>query len=652
MTKGSTVEETTVDELEEEGKRAAKEWPGPILVLAGPGTGKTECLAMRVKWLIKEKSVDPEHITVITFTNEAAKNMRERISSNKERPHVYIEASRQPSRITTMHSLGVSVLKECLEKVGLREGFGVVEDDDVRRVLFEDAAQLAGLPRKRGEKILTAKQEGAVSSIPIEERGALEWYDKILRSGNKIDFDDQIILACQVLQEDADLLKQFQAACVHLLVDEYQDINSHQDQLIRLLSGASREGLFVVGDDDQSIYRFRGADRKYMAEFETVYAPSGRTVKLSVCRRCPQNVMNAADAVVQRFNKGRLEKPPRRFLSSESGHVVVHKAPGQTQEAHKIASIAANVPVGSSTLVLVPSALFAGPIKAALESKNLSYEAKTNVKFAGLRAADVLATWLAAQNDSFALRLLLSHMCEVKSLGVPSGRSRKPKKLKERESRIGRIAALWSDVIGNERPLHVALQRACVETEKKSPDKRAAEDNLLLALEERLRRLVSYEEKSTKDFLSEVSDLLEPWAKPAAFLDEVQSVLAEARGRRGGKNRGTIRLMTMRFAKGLEADYVHVVGLDEGVFPSGKASPEEIEENCRQLYVAMSRAKAELHLYHARTRDASITYTPQSYQMKPSPFLSAIPHSVCETDCTWPVKARKAKAVPRRNKRK
>lgn len=617
---------------EKQGEVAARATPGPLLLLAGPGSGKTECLAMRLKWLIKEQSVASEAITVITFTNEATKNMKERISDS-DKPNVYIEPESQP-QITTMHSLATRILIEKLEALGLKEGFSVIVEEDERKLLSQDAASLAGRPRAEGLAVLSAKRAGELGSLSAGGLPVLEWYDKILHAMNSIDFDDQLILACRVLKENPDLLTKYRQRCVHLLVDEYQDINPYQDQLIKLLAQDSLAGLYVVGDDDQSIYSFRGGSPKYIRDFERAYAPGGHVIRLSVCRRCPSTIIEAALAVVAEHNKGRLPKPKFDFIASSPGRVVIHDVPSEAAEAWKIAELAAQVPVGSSTMILVPTAPFAKPIKRALERMGLGYNARTRVKLPGMRVSDRASSWLAEYKDDLATRILMDGMCNVAAFGVPSAKCKESQKVATREKMLGRVAGLWKRMIGRRLSLYKALEAECRAVEGKAQSKRGDDDELLLRIRVAFQRLKEEHAKPIEQFLQALTELLKPWTSPTALLDEVKDALDEAYVRRGSKSPGVINVLSMGLAKGLEADYVHVVGLDKDVFPNGKAAQAEVEEASRLLYVAMSRAKVELHLYHSRKRSGSITYQQESRQMQPSPFLDVIPKKLYEKDYT------------------
>lgn len=196
-----------------------KHWPGPTLLLAGPGTGKTHSLGLRIKWLVEERNVDPKTITVITFTTEAARNMRLRLS-DEDKPDVYMPKEEQPEIISTMHSLGHQVVRRGLETIGLREDFRVVSSDELRNVIFGDAAQLMGYARAIGDQAKRAKMKAEAMPQGSPNARVCDAYSCILSACNSIDHDDQIRLACEILRKDADLLAQYQEKARHLLVDE------------------------------------------------------------------------------------------------------------------------------------------------------------------------------------------------------------------------------------------------------------------------------------------------------------------------------------------------------------------------------------------------------------------------------------------------
>ena len=276
-------------------------FPGPVALVAGPGSGKTSRLALRIQNLVLERKVDPATITVITFTREAARNMKQRITppAKKGMPDYTLPLDQHPSSICTMHSLGQTIIAEEAKRLNIRPDFRLLPPQ-MREVIFEDAARLC---RKDGHFGRTCADRKAKSGSPVDELQRLVFlqYDQILRASNAIDYDDQIILACRILREHQDVRAAWRTKATHLLVDEFQDINEPQLELITLLAGNPASGLFVVGDDDQSIYSFRGSNPDYIREFPKHFA-GGRIVAIPDCYRCQPHVINAAHSFIGKFN--------------------------------------------------------------------------------------------------------------------------------------------------------------------------------------------------------------------------------------------------------------------------------------------------------------------------------------------------------------
>ncbi len=587
--------------------------PGPVLVLAGPGTGKTHALAKRVKWLIEERLVSPDDITVITFTLEAARNMRARLS-DKERKDVYLPRARQPRMISTMHSLGQRVVAERLKQVGLQEGFRIVPKR-LRPIVFEDASQLVGMTRKDGRQVDQLKQRAALRDVDELLRQIAQKYDQVLRASNAIDYDDQIVLASRLLNDDADLRAEYQSHAHHLLVDEYQDINPDQFEFVRVLSAGNPEGLFAVGDDDQSIYGFRGGSPVFMQEFAEHFGVNASIVQLGHSWRCPRKVVEAALCIVQEFNPRRLPKLDFTYEREEEGEVKVWDLPSEKAEAELVTRIVTDTDPASSVLILAPALEYVDSIRSALRRARVPYEVVGDRHRGGLEMFETLGDWVTRPDDNLALRGLLQEIVDGGSVGVPGPRVRKDQRLKEREEALAQVASLWEDVLLEGVSLYEALTTA------------AGPSNLAALLLERLEELNSAYRASVESFAAAACRTLSPWARPAAMLEEISRALDELGGRGRATSEMSVRIMTMRMAKGIEADTTIIVGLEDGGFPRKRGS---VSEQARLLYVSMTRAKAELHLMHARTREAKATHLPESFALKASPFLKAIDNSRCD----------------------
>lgn len=586
---------------------------GPTLLLAGPGTGKTHQLALRIKDLVVEKGILPESITVITFTKEAADNMRRRLS-DEEKPDVYLPPDKRPERITTMHSLGLEIIRAHAEELGLPDDFRVMTDSRLRRILFRDASLLCGYDEIAAQEADMLRQKGATPKSGTSSEKIIQQYETILRSNKAIDYDDQILLAVELLAQDAGIRAPYSAAATHLLVDEYQDINPAQRRLIALLSHEHPDGLFVVGDDDQSIYSFRGGTPRYIREFHVEFGSRARVKCLEQSRRCTDRVIGASLDVVREFDKWRLAKPEPIFLPQKQNgaHVTVHNVASDDQEAQLIASIAARALPRKDVLILIPAKQYAERVKHALRKRRISYTHPPTLDDSGFALLQVIQDWIQHPDDNFALRICVEALCNSGAVGVPSKRSRSEAAKATRARCLKEIASLWHDVISG---THSLWQAHGIKAKRLG--------GLFGDLHERLEALQQVGPKEVHEFLSKAAKDLRPWTSIADLMKEVRVWLEELRAH-GQRAEGGVRIMTLQAAKGLEADIVCVLGLNEGILPRQDASSHEIEESARLAYVSMTRAKEELHLFYARKRDASTTYLEESYQLKPSRFLDAI----------------------------
>ncbi len=584
---------------------------GPVLLLAGPGTGKTHDLARRVRWLVLERqpSVDPRDITVITFTVEAARNMRWRMSDqSKEKDGTFVPPDFLP-KVSTMHSLGNSILQDLGASIGLSPDFAVLPRGPIRELLFQDCARLAGRPEVSGKDAAKCRTQGDCREDDSDRCKVCKLYTKLLRANRTIDHDDQIAEACKALRASRAGLSKYMAQAQHLLVDEYQGINQAQFELIQILTGGQTEGLFVVGDDDQSIYEFRGGSVKFIKRFANDFGND--TIKhKTLSRRCPGHILHGALDVARRFNRDRIGQKPEMCCQEDGSKILAHRFPNDTKEADWIARETKDRFQRMDVLILVPTGNYIPTIARALRHVGVSYRARLTVEKTELNLFAALQKWLEKPSDSFTLRLLIERMVESQHLGIPSSKVKKAEKRAERDAALKRISDLWHPVLDEECSLYDAILRA-------SPS-----DELVRLVGCSLQRVQTARSGSALDFLSAVSDVFKPWKQRAddmvAEFDEwialAQSVSAAT----------SVRVMTMQGSKGLEADCVFIVGADDGVLPKAKpGTPQEAVES-RLFFVSMTRAKRELHLCHSVNRSGGATFLSNSYALKQSRFTAAI----------------------------
>ncbi|MBI5490991.1 MAG: exodeoxyribonuclease V subunit gamma, partial [Deltaproteobacteria bacterium] len=636
-------------DLSEPQRRATLHGDGPLLVLAGAGSGKTRVITYRIAHLVADRDVAPWRILAVTFTNKAAGEMRERARKllGPDAAQVWLG---------TFHSTCARLLRRHPEAVGLGKDFSIYDDDDSRalvtRILKEknvDPNYLA--PRDVQGIIDRAKQDGrgpdALPRRGTRDETAAEIYaeyDKRLRTSNSADFGDLLVLAAKLLAEHDEVREELRRRFLHLLVDEFQDTNRIQFRLMQLLVNDQRN-VCVVGDDDQSIYRWRGAEVKNILEFEKHY-PGTVTVRLEQNYRSTAHVLAAASAVVKR-NEARHPKelwtanppgdPVRVVLAGderEEAGAVVRLVQAQRAEGIPLARQAVFYRVNAQSRVL----------EEALRGHGIPY-----VVIGGFRFFE-----RAEVKDLLAyLRLLVNPADEAGFLRVVNVPPRGIGKVS-----VERLAAYARDA---GKPLSVAAAEAgdipglpaaggraltalagqlstWRETLIEGPQavaRRVFEDS---GLEQALRDDRAPEAENRLQNVRELVGSIGDWAKEheaptlSAYLEHVTLQTAIDELDENAADR--LALMTVHSAKGLEFDAVYVVGVEDGLFPYRRRNDEidrheeraRLEEERRLAYVAMTRARRLLWLFHARRR----MLFGGTQTLPPSRFLSDLPPGVVE----------------------
>lgn len=592
---------------------------GPLLLLAGPGTGKTYRLGKRIQYLVEETDISPENITVITFTSSAARNMKERISDSKKED-LYVTYSKQPRLICTMHSLGYRIVKENSNNLGMKDTVRVVSNDKLRNILLEDAAQLAGFKREDGSETAQCRQTGKGNFRREDKKCKIcKQYRKILDSSSAIDYDDQIILACKTLEKNSDLLEKYQSYCKNLLVDEYQDINAWQFKLIKLLTDGQREGLFVVGDDDQSIYSWRGGSPEFIRKFREYFGRNAKIEALTKSFRCIPNVLESAISIVESFDEKRIEKGGFDYEITEGEKIKVHKVPSDIKEAKVIRKITENAIPSQTVLILLPTRNYAEPIVKELRKARINYSSPPTLPGEGLPILSTLLQWLKNNEDSLAFRECLESLMNNKKYGIPSKRSRKTEKLEVRERAFRNVSNLWKGMTNGKT-------KTLWETFEKSEDKGEYIPEIYASFND-IKTMYDADD-SIVEFLHKAVEALDAWKSIKVFSREIDSWVNTTNSDMGSSS--NVRIMTLQGAKGLEADVVCIVGIEEDSIPRNLSSSEALEEQSRLMFVSMTRAIKEIHLFYARKRSAAIVQK-KIYQkgkppdITPSRFLKSIP---------------------------
>ncbi len=582
---------------------------GPVLLLASPGTGKTYALGLRLKYLIDEMDVPPDSITVITFTAEAAKNMRTRIS-DPEKEALFLPYTRQPSNILTMHSLGFKIIRAYPDKVYLQDAIRLIPSDLEKSILLGDAAQLSGYGRSFGQEVATCRQFGDCQPVDEPKCQVCEKYKHILRKCSSLDYDEQILLAVELFEKYPEICNEYQQYTRHLLVDEYQDINMAQFKLIRLLSEGQEEGLFVVGDDDQSIYSWRGGSPKFIREFANDFGAVSKVIPLNKSYRCHSNILEGSLKVVEIFDSDRLKKAPFEYKVEEGPKIKVHNAPSDKKEAIIVRSIVQSALPSQDILILVPQRQFAESVANELRSNQIGFSTRANVPGIGLPLISRLNDWLNNPSDSVAFRRCLESFMERIDSPVPTKRARKAERVQEREDAFSQITSLWEKVLSGEvDSLWSSLEQVHEDHDLYTPLWEAF--NLLLQ---------QYRENGDiREFSKSLAKTLSPWRGIKSFLGEVTAWVDSIRYSGMEGTDSSVRIMTFQGAKGLEAKVVCVLGLEEGIIPRGES---DRPEQSRLLFVSMTRAINELHLFHARVRSSQVLKRNAFAGGKPSVELS------------------------------
>jgi len=626
-----------LDPLNPPQREAVTHGDGPMLVLAGAGSGKTRVLTHRIAYLLDVKGVSPYNILAVTFTNRAAAEMKERVVNLAGKPGEWVT-------IGTFHAFCVRLLRREAEFFH-RPNFSIYDTDD-QRSLVKQAMTMADIPESR-----TSPQAilGAISDAKNELIGPMEYapktyfeelvrrvypiYQDLLRQNSAFDFDDLIMEAVRYLQNNPDRLEHYASRFQHILVDEYQDTNHAQYVLVNLLASKHRN-LFVVGDDDQSVYSWRGADIRNILEFERDYSDV-REIKLEQNYRSTQTILDAAHTVISQ-NIGRKSK--RLWTENEAGALIeIFHAYNEEEEASFVANEIdrmvrrGEVKPGECAVMYRTNAQ-SRALEEAFIRANIPYLLIGATRFYERREVrDIIAYLRLLQNpnDGVTLRRVVT---------VP------PRKIGATTLQGLRR---WAEENG--QPLMAAVERADEIEEIGTPARKAlaafaatmadlrgaATELPVLQLLDRVLERIRYE-SYIRDGSDEGEDrwgnILElrtvaqdyadepPMEGLRSFLENV-SLLGETD--EISDDRPKVTLLTLHSAKGLEYRAVFLVGMEENLFPHVRSleNPKQMEEERRLCYVGITRAKERLYLIHAARR----TFHGNTVVNPPSRFLADLP---------------------------
>lgn len=648
----------TYDSLNEQQKLGVFTTEGPVLILAGAGSGKTRVLTHRVAYLIEEKGVAPYHIMAITFTNKAAGEMRERIDS-------MIGMGSESIWVSTFHSSCVRILRRFADRLGYANSFTIYDTDDSKTLMKDICKRLEIDTKIYKEKtflnvISSAKNElispeefaqNAVGDFnKTRQAQVYREYQARLKANNAMDFDDLIMKTVELLKFDTEVRNFYQEKFHYIMVDEYQDTNTAQFELVRLLA-SGRENLCVVGDDDQSIYKFRGANIYNILNFEKHY-PNATVIKLEQNYRSTANILNAANGVIAN-NQGRKEK--RLWTEAGDGEkIYFQQFESAYEEADFIArDIAARVRRGEyqygDCAILYRTNGQSRMLEEKLIMSGIPYKIVGGVNFYARREVKDLLSYMKvvdnAQDDLAVQRIInvpkrgigatsigkasdyayhmgwnlfeaLEKADEIPTLGRAAGK-------------IAPFVALihhFRSVCANQG-VSALLQEIIDETGYVEELKLEGTDEAKARIEnidELITKVVSYEQEAEEPSLS-------GFLEEVALVADIDSLADDG---------SYVVLMTLHSAKGLEFPNVYLSGMEDGLFPSYMSitadnSEEEIEEERRLCYVGITRAKQHLSITGARMR--MIRGETQFHGI--SRFVKEIPQELIQGN-TWEPKPR------------
>ena len=637
--------------LNDKQKEAVLHFEGPLLILAGAGSGKTRVLTHRIAYLIEEHQVPPYHILALTFTNKAANEMRERVNN-------IIEYGAGSIWVSTFHSTCVRILRRFIDHLGYDNAFTIYDSDDQKSLMKDICKQLNIDTKKYKERTFLNAISSAKDELKTPEQYADEVakeynkkifgrvykeYQKRLKQNNALDFDDLIMLTVQLFQQNAEILNHYQERFPFILVDEYQDTNTAQFTLLSLL--ASRyQNLCVVGDDDQSIYRFRGANIHNILNFEKIF-PATKVIRLEQNYRSTKKILAAASGVIK-HNSMRKEKT--LWTTAEAGAPISYgRYDNEYEEAQGIAAdIHRQVKDGMSYndfAILYRTNAQSRVFEEKLIYEGIPYRIIGAVNFYARKEIKDILCYLKTINNS-ADDIAIKRIINIPRRGIG-------------QTTIGRISDY---AFSQEMPFYEALRRV---DEIPGCTRASAKIHSFVSLIDHFRMKLRGEMYSLEDMTQELLDVTgyvreleaENTDEANGRIENIESLMNKIVQYEEDNNGGTLNdlledialvsdidtvsddaeqvlLMTLHSAKGLEFPNVYICGMEETIFPGASAvfgdDPSELEEERRLCYVGITRAMKKLTLTSAnqRMRNGEMNFN------RPSRFINEIPrHLVKQT---------------------
>lgn len=622
-------------------KKAVLHTEGPLLILAGAGSGKTQTMTHRIAYLIEE-GISPYNILAVTFTNKAAKEMRERVEKlSGELPGIWI---------LTFHAMSLRILRKHCELIGYEKNFvvydtvdqgtlikNIIKDRNIDSKIYPKQYLLSIISKSKEqdispEEFLKLSYENPKSKIIYE---VYRDYQKQLKKNNAMDFDDLLRYCLHILRDNPDVLGEYQNKFKYIMVDEYQDTNKIQYEIIKLLAGESRN-LCVVGDDDQCIYQWRGADIRNILDFEKDFKEA-QVIKLEQNYRSHKNILEAAHSVIK---NNRDRKSKKLWTDKEDGHKIVYKiADSDKEEAQYVANkicLMRSDRTYNDFAILYRTNAQSRLMEDALRMRQIPYRILSGLSFYERKETKDMISYMRMvvnPKDDISFHRIINEpkrgmgqttLAKLNALAGVEGVSLYELLLdeyvidslskKQREA-VGELMELL-------KLLHNDMDKMKVSDiydmlMVKSGYLKALEDEKTVEAESRIENLLDF-----KSYIMDFEKEKEEAQEEGTLSEFLETVSIQSDGDKYDENSGSVTLMTIHSAKGLEFPIVFLVGMEDGLFPGNRAMDEEksMEEERRLCYVGITRAKERLILTSSKYR---MLYGEGQY-MRESKFLGEI----------------------------
>jgi DNA helicase-2/ATP-dependent DNA helicase PcrA len=639
-----------LDELNEAQREAVTAESGHVLVLAGAGSGKTRVLVHRLAWLIQVHHVSPLSLLAVTFTNKAAGEMRERAQD-------LLRVSTRPLWIGTFHSIAHRLLRMHWREAGLKENFQIIDADDqhrlLRRILREEGLDENQFPARQAQWYVNARKDEGQRPSAIETMDhpltatwlhLYERYQAYCERAGLVDFAELLLRAHELWLQQPGLLDHYRKRLTHLLIDEFQDTNTIQYAWIRLLAGDSGQ-VFVVGDDDQSIYGWRGARVENVQYFVRDF-PAVATVRLEQNYRSTGNILEAANGLIA-HNEGRMGK--KLWTAGEQGKPIqVYAAFNEQEEARFVVAQIEHWIAGGrraqEAAILYRTTAQSRLFEEYLLKASVPYRVYGGLRFferAEIKDALAYLRLLLNPNDDAAMERVINtpnRGIGAKTISLLRAQAREsglPLWQAAAESiKQGLLAGRAQNTVGGFMELIIAMRERMADWSLGHQMQGVIEQSELVShYEKEPRERMESRVENLQELVNAAESFMLPAEDEEAGLTPLQSFLSHA-ALEAGETQGEawddcVQLMTLHSAKGLEFPLVFIGGMEDGLFPHQRSVQEaggRLEEERRLCYVGMTRAREQLYLCHAEVRRM---FGSESHS-RPSRFLDEIPDSLLE----------------------